>query len=387
MNAIEDEVSARTVDQLVRIPAGPAVSIYLPTHPASLEGQQDAIRLKNLLREAETSLNDRGLTPDDARRLLKPATKLAEDDAFWHDRRRGLAFFISGDCFRSLRLPREFAEEVAVDERFHVRQLLPLIGSEGSAIVLAISRNGFRLVSVSSQGYRELDASALPRNMDEALDIEDADRGEQVHVGAMPGPGGRKRSAVFHGQGGKPDALKQDLEQYFRVAVRVLHTMLKDSREPLVLAGPRYELPIFRYVCDLPQLSVCELYGNFDHSSDQEIFEKAAPVVRDLLQAPLREAATKFARFADSDRALIDVEPLLRAARHGRVETLFLDIRAKLFGSVDRESESVRLRDASDAEDLLDLLAVETLRNGGDVYAVEPNEMPVRAAVAGILRY
>lgn len=382
-----EDMNAQTIDELLRTRDGQLVSIYLPTHPASPEGQQDPIRLKNLLGEAEAGLIAGGASEEDARRLLRPATDFVEDESFWIARRRGLAFFIGHGSVRVFRSPYAFDEQFAVDTRFHVKQLLPLIGSGAAVLVLAVSRDSLRLLEASPAGFRKLEAPSLPRNMEDALGNEYADPGEQVHAGARSGYGSRKRSAVFHGQGGRSDTLKRDLEQYFRVVARALEALLGETPAPVVLAGVKYELPIFRDVCDLPSLASEEIYGSFDHASDRELYEKALPVVRDLSKARQREAASRYSRFADTDRACARLEPLLRAARKGRVETLFLDVHAEVCGAFDHESESVRLGEGPEAEDLLDLLAAETLLHGGDVYAVERNEMPGHATVAGILRY
>lgn len=381
-----EDVSA-AVDGLLRHRDGHLVSIYLPTCAGSAEGQQDAIRLKNLLGQAEADLIAGGASETAARRLLKPASALLEDESFWRERRQGLALFIGRGIFLVFRSPSAFDEEAAVDARFHVKQLLPLVGSGAAALTLAVSRQSLRLLETSPASFRRLETPSFPRDMDDALRNEDADRGEQVHAGARSELGSRKRSAVFHGQGGRPDSLKRDLEQYFRVVADALKEFLGGRLTPVVLAGPKYELPIFRKVCHLPNLATEEIYGSFDHASDRELYERALPVVNDLSKAPLREAVSRYVRFADSDRACAKLQPLLRAARKGRLETLFLDVHAEVRGVFDPESESVTLGEDPNAKDLVDLVAAETLLRGGAVYAVERNDMPGHATVAGILRY
>ncbi|MGC9335283.1 MAG: hypothetical protein ACP5JJ_14105, partial [Anaerolineae bacterium] len=48
------------------------VSIYMPTHRTGDEIQQDPIRLKNLLTEAEERLSAEGLRRPDIASILKP---------------------------------------------------------------------------------------------------------------------------------------------------------------------------------------------------------------------------------------------------------------------------------------------------------------------------
>jgi hypothetical protein len=78
------------------------------------------------------------------------------------------------------------------------------------------------------------------------------------------------------------------------------------------------------------------------------------------------------------------------AAAYGRVDTLFVVLDQRRPGSFERASNEVIVIDSEDpaAEDLLDLAAAETIKNGGQVFAVEGAEMPEEgAAAAAILRY
>lgn len=50
----------------------PSVSLFLQTHRAGPEIQQDPIRLKNLLKQAESQLTVEGLRSAEARELLAP---------------------------------------------------------------------------------------------------------------------------------------------------------------------------------------------------------------------------------------------------------------------------------------------------------------------------
>ncbi|MEX2306260.1 MAG: hypothetical protein WD738_01630 [Pirellulales bacterium] len=56
-----DLLTASDLHDLVCIEADRCVSIYLPTHPTGREGQQDAVRLNNLVTAAEQQLIGRGM--------------------------------------------------------------------------------------------------------------------------------------------------------------------------------------------------------------------------------------------------------------------------------------------------------------------------------------
>lgn len=58
------------------------VSLFLPTHRAGPEVQQNPIRLKNLLRQAKQMLLERGRRRPDAEALLEPAQGLLFQEGF-----------------------------------------------------------------------------------------------------------------------------------------------------------------------------------------------------------------------------------------------------------------------------------------------------------------
>jgi len=115
------------------------ISIFMPTHRAGAQIQQDSIRLKNLLREAEEKLTDGGLRGADASDLLAPVEELQENDDFWRHQGDGLALFLAPGEFYLYRLPIELNELTVVAERFHIKPLIPIISGDGKFFVLALS--------------------------------------------------------------------------------------------------------------------------------------------------------------------------------------------------------------------------------------------------------
>src|SRR5262245_38302773 len=86
------------------------VSIFMPTVPLGDQAQQNPIRLKNLLNNAEEKLKQRGLKTPDITPILEPARDLLKDPDFWKHQSHGLALFLTEDSYDSYRVPVEFEE-------------------------------------------------------------------------------------------------------------------------------------------------------------------------------------------------------------------------------------------------------------------------------------
>jgi hypothetical protein len=78
-----DILSKAELERLMRKEQQWCVSIYMPTHPTGSGAQQDPIRLKNLLGEAEKHLSVQGIGRREVQNMLEPASMLLQDSNFW----------------------------------------------------------------------------------------------------------------------------------------------------------------------------------------------------------------------------------------------------------------------------------------------------------------
>lgn len=366
---------------------GPCVSIFLPTHVFGEAGQQDAPRLKNLLDQAEERLVETGMPTAKARKMLQPARELPDDPAYWNGRSHGLAVFVAPEEFMHFRLPLAFDESVFVGQRFLIRPLLPLLSGPTRFFILVLSQNKVQFFEADRQRIELVEIPNLQAKKEEALNYTSVDRGTQAHS-AMHGRLG-KQAAVFHGQGGEPDTRKDEIEHYFRMVDAALHPLLREQQAPLLLVGVDYLLPIYRRVNRYPQIVDAEVHGNCDYLTPHKIHERAWPTVESVVDRAHLVAAARYERTAGTEKAASDLRKILPAARAGRIEILLIDQAAQRWGITSSESDKVQVHQARQPgdDDLLDLAAVETLHHGGKVYAVKPEEMPVRESAAALLRY
>ena len=101
-------LTRNNLNLLMAVHKGPCVSVFMPMHRSGPETQQDPIRFKNLIREAEERLITRGIPAPEARELLESAQKLLQGDLFHQHQSDGLAMFLSPEVFRYLHAPVRF---------------------------------------------------------------------------------------------------------------------------------------------------------------------------------------------------------------------------------------------------------------------------------------
>jgi hypothetical protein len=361
--------------------------MFMPTHRAGQEIQQDPIRLKNLLEEAEEQLIDAGLRRPEAQAQLDPVAQLVQDRLFWQNQSDGLAIFVSPEEAFHYRLPFDLEELVVVADRYHVKPLLPFLSGDGRFLVLALSKSGLRLLQGSRYSVSQVDLEGVPSSLADALRFDDPERRLQFHTASGPSGGRGGRPAMFHGQGAPSHDEKEDILRYFQQVDDGLQSFLGGEQAPLVLVGVDYLLPIYREANEYPYLVKEGVTGNPDDLSNEELHQRVWALVQPTFRTEQEEAVERFNQFSGTDQASDDLTEIVPAATHGRVDTLFVALGQQQWGTFDPDTSEVQRhadRQPGD-QDLPDLAAVQTLLQGGSVYAVEPAKMPAGAALAAAL--
>lgn len=377
------QLSRTELEELMQRRESACVSIFSPMVKAGPETQQNPIRFKNLVRSALEGLVEHGLSEPEAQKLLAPATDLIDDTPFWQHQTTGLAVFVSDGFFRYYQLPLDVRELAVVEDRFHLKPLLPLLSGDGRFYVLALSQKRVRLLEATRHSVRELDLGDLPTSLNDAVGYEVEETHIQYHSGT------RASQPQYHGQGGGEDDVKLEIQKFFNILDHGVGSLVADRGAPMVLAGVEFLFPLYRQVSDYPHLVEGGVAGNHDAASPEELLEKAWPLVEPVFTRAQEEAEGRFRELLGTGQASQQFDDVVTAAHDGRVETLFVALGKRRWGSFDEERRAVELSDHNGpgTEDLVDFAALQTLLKGGRVFAVPPEQVPEGGAVAAVYRY
>jgi hypothetical protein len=158
---------------------------------------------------------------------------------------------------------------------------------------------------------------------------------------------------------------------------------------PIVLAGVRYLLDIYREVSSYPDLVEGEIDGSPDRLSPEELHEKAWPLVELRYQRSEMKAADLYREGAAKGRVLEDIVEIVLGAYAGKVEVLFAQVDRQVWGVFDLEAWKILVHETEKPgdEDLVDLAAVETLSRRGSVHVLPADRLPGKAPACALLRY
>lgn len=376
------------LSQLIAASPRLGVSLFLPTHVKGREILQGPIWLKNLVTEARERLVGAGLTQVESGSFLAPVTALVDDHYFWQHQDQGLAMFLSSGDLQIQRTPFPLPVRVVVGPGFHVRPLLTGWAADGPFWVLTITADRARLWQASRFSFQEQADAGLP-GPDDGFGEPDYENPVQASPVARPHTGSVDIShAQVYGPS-PPEWRKGRLMRYVHRVAAIVDRRLSPMTTPLVLAADAEISGHFRKFSTLGPRLTGVIEVNAGSVDDSRLHEAAYAVVQPCLDAVRQEALDLYATLHGNgdSRAATGIPDVIRAAHHGRVETLLLTETGPVWGWYDATTDQVAVGQAHAlGQDLLDVATVLTLRQGGNVQ-VFPADIAPDPAVAAILRY
>ncbi len=375
---------------LMQVRQFPCVTFYLPVEKTGADTRAGAIILRNMLKNAEDALKQKGVRTPDIERLLAPVHALLDNALFWEKQNLGLALFVNDQGMTSHRLPIRFAETLLVADRFLVRPLLSMIGQDGRYAMLALGLSDTRLYRCTRHTMMEGAMTAHPDSLQAVLDSYDVEKQMQHHSGSSIGRGGAS-GTVFHGFDSMKDSEKDRIREYFRKVDASLRESLTDDHLPVVLVCVDYLAPLFRSVSKDPRVQANHISGSPDTIRRDVLLEKGWEVVRPIFEKDKNKALSALEKAMGSKKVTTDVRKVLLATQNGQVDTLFLQHDRQVIGLVDRQLGSPTQQTVEPGreseEELLDFAAMRVMSQGGKVFVLTAEEMPEPADCIGLLRY
>jgi len=357
------------------------ISLYLPTHKMGEEVQQDPIRLKNLLNEAKKQLVSHEVPEKKIKELLEEPRKLLDKPLFWQHNDRGLAIFVSEEDFEYYRIPHEFKERVMVDDHFLITPLVPMISLEGTFCLLAISQKNVRLLKCTRASVEEIELTDSPTNMEEFKKYENFEKNI-----TSAGSGGS--TSMFHGWG--DGSVETDyVENYLKTVENEVTSILRKRNDPLVLAGIDEAMAIYKKVNHYSRLMDQTVSGNPDPKSDAEIRDEGWKVIQSYFLKDMYEDIRRFGDLSGSEKQSDNLTQIVEAAYYGKIDSLFVPVGEHSWGWFDTERDVVHhsSEPKNGEHDLINMAAIKTLTQSGNVYALDKDEMPDGSSIAAIFRY
>lgn len=362
-----------------------SVSMLFATEPTGRDTQGNHTKFKNAFKAVQTQLENAPSANQATRELLQTLAPIFENHDFWQHQFQGLAIFLHTNQCWFIRTPFPLPEVSMVSEMFYLKPLFPLLQRLVQFWILAISPEKVLLFLGTPFFLEEQNLPPeVPTNIEAlGLHIED-DKQLQWSGGAA----GR----VVHGH--EDQDVRQEIPlRYVRDIDAGLQKILHNPGTP--------KLPLV-LIAEPALADLYEKSNTYDawyrtihfypgKSKTLDLLALAEPVIQELSQKQLATAKEIWKTAAAQGQAGVnDPSEAVLDAYKGKFSALWINTTVEQWGKFDPTTAQVSLfpeRAAGDSE-LANLAGIFTLRNRGEVYCVEPQDMPEpQLPMASVWRY
>jgi hypothetical protein len=365
------------------------VSVYLPTHRAgehTLRGE-DALNLKNQLKDIRFKLEQMGMHGNQLENFLKPVKELVYDNTFWRYQAEGLAIFLSEDYFRTFNVPVQFEELNYISIEFYLKPLLPLFNDDGLFYLLTLKRDEVKLFEAQKYNISEVDISeVVPLRLEERVGYDF----EQKQLQFRTQWGGNKPGS-FHGHGENEWREKNELLMFFQAIDRGIMSILHDKQQyPLVVCCLDRAFPIYKDANTHTNLYPENISANPADLDVPSLHEKGRNLLHPYFMQHLEKSKDRMLQGLAKRKSSSDIGEIIPAAIQGRIDTLFLGKNYEVYGIYKPESNEVEIHPfpVLPAVSLTNLAAKRVFEQGGRVYILEKRDMPdIMSDISAFFRY
>ena len=352
---------------------GNCVSIYIPTQRAG-NIQKDSIELKNALKEAEERLVERGVGERDAEAFLQKANDLLDDKNFWQNQSDGLAMFIGEDRFETYTCPVEFERFVYVAGKFYLRPLLPMLTDDHKFFILTLSEKNVRFYEADPYSITPIEVDHLfETNLEDALMLDEPFESLQFHSSGST----NAKAPNYHGHGGEKDNHEGHLKEFLHIVDNGLNSILCNDKAPLIVCGAEEIASMYKNISKYNYVVDNYVNGNVDEKSHVEVHELAWAEMQNVFTDDCETKLENWGNQLAGNLASFSIHDVVPAALNGRVETLYVNKDARVWGMYDRSTNEVELQEGPGDRyfELLEEAAIATYLAGGKVYNVSKEEL------------
>lgn len=155
--------------------------------------------------------------------------------------------------------------------------------------------------------------------------------------------------------------------------------MLHDNQKPpLILCCQDFQYALYKEVNTYDNLYVDHISGNPSDKDDSLLHKEAWNLVESYFNKKRHEKLKDFKELHGTGKATSDPEVIMKSAIQGKVDSLFIENGEDIYGSYDSSKMKIEIEEERNPSNisLMNLMAMEVFKLGGDVYLTEKEYVP-----------
>lgn len=342
------------------------ITLIANTHRTHPENEKDTLALKNLIKEAESKLNE-NFDKKTVAAFVDKMQQLAESI----DHRQNLeslVMFVNSSIATYIRLPIAVSERVVIDTTFATRDLIRAEHEQEAYYLLVLSKKEARLV--------------------EALN----DSVVQEIKGDFP----YKNETLFHTDTHKRNTAGAEdkmIQEFFNRTDKLVQKAIKDHRLPVFIIAEDRNFTHFMEIADRKEQYISRVikHRGDEQAAAHHLVKAVWEEVRTFNREKNAERIADFQKVESNGKVLSDPGDIWKAILEGRGQTLF--VKRGLFLPAILLEDGIKIvseeqkNQANVIEDIIDEMIEHNLNFGGDAVFVEDDSLQEHQGLALVVRY
>jgi len=383
-------ITKKEIADLHEINQENCISIFIPTHRGGKKvlQEEDTLSLKNQLKDVKQKLAKNGLNGDAITKITKPVQDLIDDSSFWREQSDGLAIFLADGFSKVYTVPVYFKEFNYISNSFYLKPLMPLFVDDGEFYLLSLERRNVKLYECTQHSFTEIIIDDLiPESKRDRVGFDYEEKNLQFRSGGT----GQANQAMYHGQEAATGARKNEIKKYLRAINDGLAPLIREENKPMLVVAQDPLFDIYKEVNTYSNLKDENITTDFSNTDIFEIHELAWDKMASVFDQKRKDKIAHFLEEQGTGKTAIGIDKIIKAAFEGNVDTLFCENKADIFGNYIEENNSISVTQSEESDNAISLMnvaAIKTFLNGGEVYLLDKEDMPnPNSRVNALYRY
>ena len=361
------------------------VTLAMELFATTLTNDKDRIQFENLVSDAKKELADSDL--DEKDELIKQLDTVSRHQDELIQFIGGLTIYITPDDIYYYHLTIPVINRVRIGEKPYILPLISNYQYTRDYNLLILNRESIQLYEGHGARIEEISISAIedaPVDLETALGSEKD--GGSLNFGSYGGtPAARGGSHAFHGHSETSNEKDIDRERYFNVVDKfVFDNFSNVTHLPLIVYSVEENQAVFRDVSNNQYLSKTGINGSAANLNNNEIEERVAQTIDEIIAFERDNLLDRLKETPPENRIENIPDDLASASLQGRIESLYVEKGSEISGTLTAEGRY----DANDeSNNFIEQIVDNVIRSRGEVYILDPSEMPSDTPIAARLRY
>ncbi|CAD5900131.1 hypothetical protein [Carnobacterium maltaromaticum] len=333
----------------------PSLTLTVGIESHEQTNDKSRIILKNLIREAKSSLEEK-FRHVDCTLLLKHLDEL-ENEFQFSVVSESVIFFVSNEMKTSMSVPFMTESEFHLGDRFMTRKLLRNSNKMSHYYVVTLNSDEARLLEYQND-------QLIHEFKDDRFPI--ANNGFWTSDRLLNSMGSVRTNYQ---------------KEFYKWIDAELQSYLTKNPHPIILAGSRQSVDIYKEIANRNDLIIGSINGNFTFDKGEstvEIGAKAYEVVEAYLSSQLHELVEGLTYFESRGRLEKDLKTIYQLAISGRGQKLVVDEEYYQEGTInDGEIQIDKVNSTSEefTEDVVNEIIYQIMKYGGEVVFVTKEQL------------